>query len=492
MHHNEDLLQELNYRPILEKTKAILNSWSRRSLSIIGKTLIVNTLTASLFVYKMTALRAIDNNHVKMYDQLVKNFLWDGGIPKIKHTILQAPTHQGGLKLVNLTKKDQAIKISWVKIVTQDPEMANFAYFSLSPNLGELIWKCNLKQTDVKVIFSKPNMWTDVLEAWSRINYRKATTVTAHSQIIWLNSHIKINEKPILWKKCIQKGLIYVGQLYPNGSLLSAIIAMRTYELDIMSMNSIISALPKEWKHSCKTQPTQQTDPTLFEQMVTSDHIVALAYNILIDEGPVLEEKRHKWSFDLKREVSMKELCDCFNAIYKISNVIKMRSFQYRLLQRSVVTNTILKKWKILDTDLCSFCGRESETLIHLLVMCTEVSKLWIDMERFMMNYSDDEIQFNVDAVLLNKFIQNRAGHVKNTIGLITKQYIYRQRCLHKKLSSLECQSYVRMTEINEKYYAVKANRLDKHLKKWYPTVNRNNQSTNRHNEYIEEYIAQM
>ena len=44
-----------------------------------------------------------------------------------------------------------------------------------------------------------------------------------------------------------------------------------------------------------------------------------------------------------------------------------------------------------------------------------------------MMCFSDKEIHFDIN--LMNKFIVNHASNVKIFICLITKQYIYRQRC---------------------------------------------------------------
>ena len=40
----------LNFDPLVEKTKIILNSWKSRNLTLIGKILVLNTLIASLFV----------------------------------------------------------------------------------------------------------------------------------------------------------------------------------------------------------------------------------------------------------------------------------------------------------------------------------------------------------------------------------------------------------------------------------------------------------
>ena len=49
---HEDLLDK-NYKAIEEKDKTVLNSWKNRDLTLTGRVLVVNTLIASLFVYKI-------------------------------------------------------------------------------------------------------------------------------------------------------------------------------------------------------------------------------------------------------------------------------------------------------------------------------------------------------------------------------------------------------------------------------------------------------
>ena len=59
--------------------------------------------------------------------------------------------------------------------------------------------------------------------------------------------------------------------------------------------------------------------------------------------------------------------------VYVVTNITKFRSFQYRLLQRGLVTNLQLAKWGIVSSELCSFCHQSVETLVHLFCDCFEV-----------------------------------------------------------------------------------------------------------------------
>ena len=70
----------------------------------------VNTLVASLFVYKMMVLPIIPKHIVKHIDNIVRNYIWNGKKSKIAYNILQNPKKEGGLNLINITKKDKALK----------------------------------------------------------------------------------------------------------------------------------------------------------------------------------------------------------------------------------------------------------------------------------------------------------------------------------------------------------------------------------------------
>ena len=72
---HEDIVLK-NYQPVLEKANSVLNLWYNRGLSLIGKVQVVNTLVASLFVYKMMVLPTIPPKVVKQMDNIIRDYLW--------------------------------------------------------------------------------------------------------------------------------------------------------------------------------------------------------------------------------------------------------------------------------------------------------------------------------------------------------------------------------------------------------------------------------
>ena len=169
-HHNN--IMELNYDPLLEKTKNILNTWSKRNLSLAGKILIINTLVVSLFVYKMYVLPKIPHKYLKKLMDIIVKFLWNNGRSKISLSILQSSKDSGGLNLINFVNKETALKVGWLPVIAADEKVAKLAYHKMSPILLEKIWECNLHSMHVVDLFPK-HFWTDVLCAWSELNFVK-------------------------------------------------------------------------------------------------------------------------------------------------------------------------------------------------------------------------------------------------------------------------------------------------------------------------------
>ena len=87
--------------------------------------------------------------------------------------------------------------------------------------------------------------------------------------------------------------------------------------------------------------------------------------------------KCQKWENELAREIHVDDFRKEFININKVTNVPKLRSFQYRLLHRAIITNIHLNRWGKIESDGCSFCHKSSESYSHLFATCTSVVELW-------------------------------------------------------------------------------------------------------------------
>ena len=186
-----------------------------------------------------------------------------------------------------------------------------------------------------------------------------------------------------------------------------------------------------------------------------------------IDIATLLTKKCKKWEERIGMEIGLDHFVSQFKSVYVVTNIAKLRSFQFRLLQNAIITNLHLYKWGIKDHPNYSFCGEEFETYNHMFIFCAHTKELWLAMESFMRTISKDKIHFAMDTVYWNRLIKSPAGHIKNFICLVMKHYIYWQRCLKKALNVFELIRIIKHFEQFELHYAVKNNKLFRHQQKW-------------------------
>ena len=77
-----------NFYNVLTKLRNVCANWYSRTLSLIGKVTVINTLMASLFVYKMTTLTNFSKENIEEADKIINDFLWNGKCARISKDIL--------------------------------------------------------------------------------------------------------------------------------------------------------------------------------------------------------------------------------------------------------------------------------------------------------------------------------------------------------------------------------------------------------------------
>ena len=120
-HHsnNTDLALERNFSDTISNISNVLNLWSLRGLSLLGRVLIFKTLGFSKIQY----LAAVSEVPAKVIDELkaIQNrFIWKHSTTKIKHSTLIADYENGGIRNVDIPTKLQGLKLTWVRRLRDD------------------------------------------------------------------------------------------------------------------------------------------------------------------------------------------------------------------------------------------------------------------------------------------------------------------------------------------------------------------------------------
>ena len=117
---NRNEMLNRNWSDTMNKAENILRLWRRRSLTLLGNIMIINTLVLPLFVYRLAIILTPSDLQFQQYKKLILDFLWEGKKPKIANSRLTSNYIQGGLKLVDLETKDLSLKVKWFKLINSN------------------------------------------------------------------------------------------------------------------------------------------------------------------------------------------------------------------------------------------------------------------------------------------------------------------------------------------------------------------------------------
>ena len=183
-------IPEMNYHQTLQDIKRDIKKWSSRYVSPFGRITVVKTNILSKCIHLFSSLPRSDNFQ-KQLNQILFKFVWDSKPDKIKRTICHDYL-KGGLRMINIKKFEQALKLSWVRQFLYSSDSQWYRLFKKSYgnpdkilSFGEDFSKLSLKN------MTNP-FWYNVINNWIDIHNQIPTT--SNNEIlqtcIWYNSQI--------------------------------------------------------------------------------------------------------------------------------------------------------------------------------------------------------------------------------------------------------------------------------------------------------------
>jgi hypothetical protein len=229
-----DMAITLNSNDKTEKIRKLLSCWKYRRLTLIGKITVLKSLAASQLVYLLAPLHS--NHHaIKEINDMFYHFLWNGKGDKIKRKVMINEQGNGGLKMIDLcsfNKSNTTNNGKWKLLF--DMELKKYDCQSF--------FRCNLNVRDTKEMIKVSDPFLEeVLEYWAEINFEHQITSKTNfqEQVLWLNSLIRINNKPIFFKDWLEKGITKVKhlQMTKNNAFLSLNAFASRYDLKLRPLD---------------------------------------------------------------------------------------------------------------------------------------------------------------------------------------------------------------------------------------------------------------
>ena len=259
-HHSyyKQLVENRNFLDVISDIQNILSLWSMRGLSLLGKIHIFNTLGVSKILY-VSSMTQVPKNLVNELKTIQINFLWNSKTLKIKHSTLIADSNEGGLKNLDIESKLKAMKLTWANRLSDNndhPWKIIPSNCFILPN-GESIFHRNFRSnvSFYLEISNLPLFYQEIVEFGSEFSFQKIdTNSTSHSESLWYNSHIRINNNGTLFIREFRlAGINKVGDLYESDGKLKSFDQLSQNNLPkemYFKWMQLIGAIPSCWKRS--------------------------------------------------------------------------------------------------------------------------------------------------------------------------------------------------------------------------------------------------
>ena len=446
--YDQTLWRKLNFDETLKTIKERLNCWNWRNLTVLGRIQIIKSFVIPVFMYR-AGLVCSHKEIVKEVNKTIFNFIWKGK-DKVKRSALISDVENGGLRAPHLESIIKAQRIMCCKKFanSQQSSWKIILLHYLRRIGGRLLLSCNFNVKNLPVTL--PKFYAECLQTFSersvsvREQVLNLSNSSRSSTVIWNNRHILIDGKSVFYQSLFDKGIVTLENLVTDTNVL--LVRQDPNELPFTLLEwfhliQIFEALPTQWRKSLTS-----CGPKGGETFLWYNQIKLYLKNQAVQIESVLSKNVYseiragyetRPTAQARFEEQFPDICLDWHDIYKLPfNVLidtKSREFQYRILNRYLTTNSFLHKIGLANSPLCTFCKQESESLEHLLIICSCTKSFWSDFVTWS-NQLNISLRDLSDSDILFGFWQRKEDYLFiNHMLVKAKQNIYecRNKCTY-------------------------------------------------------------
>ena len=470
---------KLNYDKKLVKIKGIMDSWNKRILTPIGKITVIKTLLTSQLNHLFISLPNPNEDFIKKMNTLLYQFLWSNKPDKIKRSIIVKDYTEGGLKMIDLKNFMLSLKSTWIRRLYEEERKwmsilkCNIDIKKLTHCGDAYITKC-CKET--KNIF-----WRDVFHAASLILKLYNEKSEFLSLPLWYNSKITIGNSVIFYEKLYEKNMFIVNDILNEDMTYKSfdqICNVLNHRMNFLEYHGLIRKLKYIQRiHNVRLEQGDQHQQKLAYPYIPKNLEVFLLnkkgthpmYMILKHNNDIPTGQR-KWNLAITND-EMYNWTKIYKHPFEITKNSKLQWLQYRINHRILVTNKLLYKMNIKESERCFFCKCEVETIEHLLWYCEKVQDLLTQL-KIHLNNKDIPLTIEYIKYMFGSCVMNPGKKVEDIILLNVKHYIYQAKCLEKPLNLTCLLNKLKQVYNTELQLAKRNNKLDYFYLNW---INWNN-----------------
>ena len=378
---------KLNWEDKIKNVERCLQMWTKRNLSLVGRILIVKTFGISKLTYLASSV-ACSDEVVKKVHSLTYNFIWKGKRDHVKRDTIMAKKEDGGLNMTNFRLQEKALKAMMLKRILEPGNerwkiLPQYYLNKFGPDY--LILRIHSYKHNTLADFSVPKFYKDMIAAWHDCRYDVSDMPPGNvkeirQQIMWENTHVKYKGKTLYFNDWIEKGIIYVNQVYNNNGIFKEKDLLETLQGQpnaIMEIFMLKNAIPPDWKvalqaEKCTLNISRKLHLTILVNNKTRLDLVnvknsKIIYNVLVQKKKKPPSTKILWQnwFQEKNIIWTNVYVEKLQLVKEP----RLEAFNFKVINNILATPQKLFKWRIIDSDVCHLCFTRGD-LEHMMINC--------------------------------------------------------------------------------------------------------------------------
>ena len=437
---DETAMVEDNVRMAMAKMDRFFRSWSRRSLSTLGRILIVKTFAISQLIFLMQSVE-LKSNHYKCANSLMYKFIWNRHYlaakapERIKREILNKPVKLGGYGMLDIASLDESLKLKAVGRLLSTQH----------PFLTLLRDKCNFND------FFNPTCPIGI----ESVTSKGMELITFERAKLWDNSLVRNNTSLLQKVKATSIGKV----LSPAGKLSIPFFLIRRRGA------STLGEITARELGTLERYIENRKLPLIKISMVTPmlNNPVDIEGSLVITKGKFkdlrkctskeIRESRMQPEpvVDLKLGIFLtKAEALCWGLKLSKLTAIKHKNFLLRVAHGEIYTKVKLHKFGLVDNNCCPRCG-EAETLVHKFIECDYAKRIWrrvnclrnltpVELDKNILGCDNET---NLTNLTINAEVLMRLSYLRDEQNYLIHPKIFVANCL-KSIATHETKNDIR------------------------------------------------
>ena len=412
-------LQEDIWEKRVNSFKKTLQIWRSRHLSMKGKKIIVNQLAVAKLCYA-TFIFTCPAKTLQDIQSAIGNFFWSDKKTRIDRRIIYLPVRDGGLGLVNVQKKFQAMRLTWISQLFNPGKSGpwktlmeyHLSHFRKYP-IGKDIFKTYIDIGRLYLWRLTP-FYQQLLKDWVTLTKNKRHALTgvdqyAHEPLFWNTLVAKRNtpEQPPQYHSPDR----YITELKNQGTICrigdlcyTVVPGFLTHaqtcelagtDITLERIRKIKSFIPATWQNAIRNTPTTTVINTLNITYPTPKNphghkdIARCSSKDLyefLNKDDIYTDKAIEGQpiyMNWIRKTGPVDWPRTFIGMYNDHTDKHVTDLQYKLLHHGIATRKRLhagnsaKHTTNQDDPLCKKCRMEDENGEHIFIRCPTAKQTW-------------------------------------------------------------------------------------------------------------------